>query len=217
MSIDATPTGEDSVLRFGAGASPFRYLYNNFGRSVCRRQFMHSLYINSPLSITWGREMQAFPKPPSPADTRLEDSKACFEAEITWETAPIVRAKVGKRWGFGPFVNQGLGLLTSVGPLRLANFLGATAFDVPIQMPRNTAERYNVAATYLASVRTGLDPTAVRCWPWNVEDDFELGDVKKPTDCEANNAHALLNKAGFVPRIVTYVPFMQAYIGADGS
>ena len=67
-------------------------------------------------------------------------------------------------------------------------------------------------------MRKGLSPFGVRTWAWSDEDSLELGDVRKDSGSEAHNGHALLREAGFQPRIVTYMPFLQAYVGAaDGS
>lgn len=216
VSVDATPTGEESNVRFSATGNPFHNLYNNLGPSVCQQQFLHSLYINSPLSIAWGREMQAFPKHPVPVDSRLDDGKSCFEAEVGWGSDLIVRTKISKRWGMSGLLKEGIGLTTTAGPIRVASFLCATEFDVPIRMPRSTAGSYNVPVTYLAFIRKGKHPTAVRCWPWHADDSLELGEVRKSTDCEENNAHVLLREADYTPAIVTYVPFMQAYVGDNG-
>lgn len=213
MSIDSGTSGEDSVAGFSATGNPFHYLYNQLGGSVCKQQFLHSLYINSPLSIAWGREMQAFPKHPLPVASHLNDGKYSFEAEIAWDSALIARAKIRKHQGLRASLAAGLGLVTTARPSRVACFLNASEIEVPIQMPRITASHYSVPTNYLAIIRKGKNPAAIRCWPWHHDDTFELGRVRKPTECEDHNAHLLFNAADFRPRIVSYIPFMQAYVG----
>ena len=71
------------------------------------------------------------------------------------------------------------------------------------------------AFRYLAVIRKGKNPTAIRCWPWRDDDTLELGHVRKSTDCEDHNAHLLLKGADFRPKGVSYIPFMQAYVGPD--
>ncbi len=54
---------------------------------------------------------------------------------------------------------------------------------------------------------------AVQCWPWGDGDTLELGNVVRPSGSEVNNGHDLIRQADFTPSVVTYLPFMQAYIG----
>lgn len=215
ISVDATPAGESCETSWVSNGNPYRLLYSNFAQSICRRLFLHTLYIDSPLSIAWGREMQAFPKHPEPVDVDINDGRSCFDASIAWQNDPIIRARVHKRRGLVPFGAQGLGLLAGMGPKRIARFLGSTSFALPIQMPQETAAESGIPPTYLAEIRKGLNPLAVRCWPWSSNDSLELGNVRKATGCEDNNGHNLLRDAGFSPAIVTYMPFMQVYVGAD--
>ena len=44
-------------------------------------------------------------------------------------------------------------------------------------------------------------------------DMLELGNVIRESGSEANNGHDLIRQADFTPTVVTYLPFMQAYIG----
>lgn len=125
--------------------------------------FAQPVHQQSPIHCVW-REMQAFPIHPVPVETRLEDGKISFEAAVNWEDEPIVQAKICKRWEIGSLLNEELGLISSDSPWRLAKFLTTTNLEVPIQMPRNMAERYQVALTYLSHVRKSLDPTTIRGW-----------------------------------------------------
>ncbi|MDF1844670.1 MAG: hypothetical protein P1U77_24915 [Rubripirellula sp.] len=213
MSIDSAISGEDSKAGFSSTGNPFHYLYNQLGGSVCKQQFLHSLYINSPLSIAWGREMQAFPKHPLPVDSQLNDGKHSFEAKLAWDSDLIAQATIRKRWGLRASLAEGLGLVTTARLSDVARFLNASEIEVPIQMPRRTASRYDVPTNYLAFIRKGKNPAAIRCWPWHDDDTLELGRVRKSTDCEDHNGHLLFQAADFRPKVVSYIPFMQAYVG----
>jgi len=96
---------------------------------------------------------------------------------------------------------------------RVARFLNAAEIEVPLQMPRRTAIRYNVPTNYMSFIRKGRNPATIRCWPWHDDDTLELGRVRKSTDCEDHNGHLLFQAADFRPIIVSYLPLMQAYIG----
>ncbi|MDG1873481.1 MAG: acetoacetate decarboxylase family protein [Mariniblastus sp.] len=213
ISIDATQCGENCGVDVASKDNPFHHLYSNFGNSVCKCQFMHSLYINSPVSIAWGREMQAFPKHIDPVDSMIEDNSRCFESKIQWQNDLIFRASVRKQFGVAQFVKQGLGLVSGIGPLSMLNFLTASQFEVPIQMPQKIARQYSLPSKYLSVIRKGLHPGSVQCWPWGDSDMLELGDVVRQSGSEANNGHDLIRRSDFTPTVVTYLPFMQAYIG----
>ncbi len=212
ISIDATLAGENCQTKIPSNGNPFRHLYNNFGETACQCQFMHSLYINSPVSIAWGREMQAFPKHIEPVYSTIEDGDDEFNARVRWHDDLVMNATVRKPPGLGRFAKQLVGLVSGVRPMRLLKFMASTQLDMPIQMPKQTASQHGLPSNYLAQLRKGLDPNAVQCWPWTDRDTLELGDVVKETGCEANNGHDLIRKAQFMPTIVTYFPFMQGYI-----
>lgn len=215
ISIDATQIEENFETSWASKGNPYRHLYSNFEPSICKRQFLHTLYINSPMSIAWGREMQAFPKHPEPVDSDINDGRICFDASIKWQNDLIISAKVHKRRGLVQFLAQGFGLVAGMGPSRITRFLAATSLSVPIQMPQLTAAQNDVPPTYLTEIRKGLHPMSVRCWPWSSNDSLELGNVHKASRCEESNGHKLLRKADFNPTVVTHIPFMQAYVGAD--
>lgn len=213
ISIDATQSGEKSEIDISSKSNPYRHLYNNFGSSVCKCQFMHSLYINSPNSIAWGREMQAFPKHTDPVISLVEDNHDCFKTNIQWQEDLILKASVRKQFGPAQFAKQGLGLVSGNGPFRMLKFLTNKQISMPIQMPLKIAQQYDLPFQYMAVARKGLNPNAVQCWPWGNGDMLELGNVVRESGSEANNGHDLIRQADFTPTVVTYLPFMQAYIG----
>jgi hypothetical protein len=213
LSLDSTGPESNAAVSFSSDDHPFHYLYNNLDDSICQQQFFHSLYISSPLSIAWGREMQAFPKHPKVADTRIEETAHTFEADICWGHDRILQVKAHKPQGVGAMLRQGLGLLSTIRLDRLVKFLFDLEVKIPIQMPKATAVRYQCPTNYRGYVRKGLNPMAIRCWPWQAEDSLQMGEIQVGTGCESNNGHRLLRDAGFTPRLVTYVPYMQAYVG----
>lgn len=214
ISIDATTFDQQCVVDISSKNNPFHFLYNNFGSSVCKFQFMHSLYINNRISIAWGREMQAFPKHTEPVDSMIEDKTDFFESKAQWGKETVCSTRVRKQSGMAQFVQQGWNLVTSIGPMRLLKFATAKQFEVPIQMPRKIADERELPSRYLATVRKGRHPRAVRSWPWHDLDTLELGSVTKMSGGEVNNGHSLIRQADFAPKVVTYLPFMQAYINA---
>ena len=191
--------------------------YGNFGPSVCESQFLHSLWINSPLSITWGREMQAFPKHPKPVASTLTDDAEAFAFSLSWDGQNVMRGRAAKRFGPVPFLREGLGLVGANGLFGVLGFLGSPAFDVPITMPRQTAEQNGVGRRYLGHLWKGLNPMGVQVWPWGEGDTFELGTIEEPSGCEEHNGHTLLRRAGFAPVSVTYLARAAAVVESVGG
>ncbi len=186
--------------------------YANFGPSVCDSQFLHSLWINSPLSITWGREMQGFPKHPKPVASTLSDAADAFGFDLSWDGRNVMRGRATKRFGTVPFIREGMGLVAANGLVAVSRFLASPSFDIPITMPAKTAAQHNVPRHYVGHLWKGRNPYAVQVWPWGPDDVLELGDVSEPTGCEDNNGHVLLKQAGFEPVSVTYVPRSSAVV-----
>jgi hypothetical protein len=212
LSIDVSHANPDAIAFRTRGNAAWALQYANFGPSVCDGQFLHSLWINSPLSISWGREMQGFPKHPKPVASTLDDRPDAFAFDLQWDGQNVMRGKAGKRFGFGPFVREGLGLVGANGPVGVTKFLATPAFDVPIVMPVKTAAQNNVPRRYMGHLWKGLSPYAVQVWPWGDGDSVELGDVEVPTGCEDHNGHTLLKKAKFEPVAVSYLPVAAAIV-----
>ena len=216
ISFDIHKSRED-VVAFAPGLSPaaFACWYNNFGDSVCEAQFLHSLYINSPLSIAWGREMQAFPKHPEPVQsvTDLDSKKKMQSCEIEWDGEAILQISTEKQFGTAGFLKEGVGLTAHLGPAKVAQFLGNPVFSSHIVMPHKTAKQSNRPVDYTAYIWKGLHPAAVQIWPWNPEtDSIFLGDTTKETGCEANNGIALLKKANYQPLSVCSISELSAVV-----
>ena len=74
ISFDVNRTRSDAVaFRTTSKKAPWAMLYPSFSGSACDGQFLHSLYIDSPISISWGREMQSFAKHPKATRTTISD------------------------------------------------------------------------------------------------------------------------------------------------
>lgn len=212
LSIDATTTSGDAVaFRVPAKRAPWAVLYPNFGPSVCDSQFLHSLWIDSPLSITWGREMQGFPKHPKPVSTTITDDKQ-FSFDLRWDDRLVMRGAIHKRFGVRGLVRESLGLLTTHRLRGVLGFLSAKAFSVPILMPAKTATQNRVSRHYIGHLWKGLNPAAVQVWPWGPNDSLELGESTLATGCEDHNGHRLLRDANFRPVTVTYLPHIAAFV-----
>lgn len=210
LSIDVNHTGRGVVgLRTTSARAPWAVLYANFGKSACDSQFLHTLWINSPLSIQWGREMQGFPKHPKPVDSTITDDRRRFAFDLQRDGQTVLRGAVGKRFGL---MRESLGLVGNHSLGRVFGFLASGSFDVPITMPAKTAERYGVPRRYVGHLWKGLNPAAVQVWPWADGDELAFGEVEVPTGCEANNGQTLLRRAGFKPVSVTYIPRTAAFV-----
>jgi hypothetical protein len=211
LSFDVSHTRSDAVA-FEDRDATWALQYANFGPSVCESQFLHSLWIDSPLSIAWGREMQGFPKHPRPVASTLTDATDAFSFDLAWDGRNVMRGRAVKRFGFGPFVREGLGLVAANGLGPVLRFLSNEAFDVPITMPAKTCAQNGVGRRYVGHLWKGLGPTAVQVWPWGEGDTLELGDVSLPTGCEEHNGHTLLARAGFRPMAVSYLASSSALV-----
>jgi hypothetical protein len=209
-SFDVASKGEPIAFR-AKGPGTWELQYANFGPSVCEGQFLHSLWIDSPLSIMWGREMQGFPKHPKPVVSRLADGEDRFQFDLSWDGSNVMRGRIEKRadilWQVGA-------LMRAHGPLAVGRFAVAPSFDIPIVMPRKTAEQNRVGRRYIAHLWKGLAPTAVQVWAWGSKDSLDLGSIGVPTGCEEHNGHTLLSRAGFAPVSVTYLPRAAAIVEA---
>ncbi len=213
LSIDVSHSSADAVaFRVGASRAPWAALYPNFGVSVCDAQFLHSLWINSPLSITWGREMQGFPKHPQPVTSDITDDRREFVFDVRWGDDLVLRGKTRKRFGVPGFLREGWGLVSTHGPGRVLRFLSAHSFDVPLVMPAKTAAQNAGPRHYIGHLWKGLHPTSVKVWPWGSTDELELGDIPSDTGCEDHNGHRLLREASFRPVSVTYVRRAAAFV-----
>jgi len=215
VSVDAHKTQPDVVAFRPGGAAPPAYAcwYNNFGADVCEAQFMHSLYINSPLSIAWGRQMQAFPKHPVPVQSSIDMKGSALMGEVKWGSETILNVSTRKNFGLLGFLKEGVGLLLHLGPGKLLRFLSNAVFQTNIVMPVATAKQNERPQDYTASLWKGLHPAAVKVWPWNPSTDIlELGSVTKETGCEDHNGMALLKEANFVPLSVCYMEKLSAVV-----
>ena len=213
ISFDVSRTAMDRpAFRSNRANASWKMLYPNFGKSACEAQFLHSLYIDSPISISWGREMQAFSKHPEQTITRITDEKNAIDYEVKWGSDNILSGRVQKRFGLRGLVRESGGLLKTQNWMGVGRFLAMAAFDVPIIQPRKTADSYGLPTEYLAHLWKGLNPYALQAWPWTDDDQLLLGSVTKPTECEEHNAHNLLRISEFRPLIVTYSPKLSAFI-----
>lgn len=213
LSFDVNRIGKNTVaFRTKASQTPWASLYPNFGMSVCEAQFLHSLWIDSPLSIAWGREMQGFPKHPRPVDTSIKDDRKSFDFDLRWGDQLVMRGSTRKRFGLGGFLKESLGLAQNYSFGKVLGFLSQSSFEVPIIMPARSAQQHGNPRDYLAHLWKGLNPTAVQVWPWDPADSIEWGDVMESTGCESHNGHRLMKEADFQPVSVTYIPSAAAFV-----
>ncbi len=212
LSFDVNRTRPDAVgVSTTPAHAPWAVLYPNFGPSACDAQFLHSLWIDSPLSILWGREMQGFPKHPKPVESTISDDRGRFSFDLRWDGQTVLRGAVGKRFGL---VRESLGLLATHSLGRVLGFLAAGSFDVPLVMPTKSTAQNGVGRNYIGHLWKGLNPAAVQVWPWAADDTIEFGDIEIPTGCEAHNGQRLLREAAFKPVSVTYLPRTSAFVEA---
>lgn len=213
LSIDVSRVGPGRVaLRTTTALAPWAVQYASFGHSVCDAQFLHSLWINSPLSISWGREMQAFPKHPVPVNSELADEPDRIRFSLAWDENRILRGQVKKQFGFAGLLRESLGLLRSQNWSRVAQFLATASFDVPIVMPAKTATAHGLPRDYLGHLWKGRSPASVQVWPWGDGNQLEIGPARKDTGCEEHNGNLLLRDAAFEPVAVTWLSRAAAFV-----
>lgn len=223
VSIDANKRKENDKENVAVAFSvkhlsqaAYAIWYNNFGDKVCQAQFLHSLYIDSPLSIAWGRQMQAFPKHPEPTQSAIKFDMAALSAVLQWgDDEPVLHASTKKNFGVLGFLRQGLGLVRHVGLWKVGKFLSSPVFQTHIVMPTKTAvqNNNNRPRDYTGHLWKGWSPTGVQVWPWNpATDRLELGSVMKDTGCEDHNGMALLQQSNFEPVSVTFIDKLSAVV-----
>jgi hypothetical protein len=218
LSIDVARSGPGRVaVRTSPTLAPWAVQYASFGSPVCDGQFLHSLWINSPLSIMWGREMQAFPKHPVPVSSELVDEPDRFRFDIGWDNDVIMQGSVAKRFGTRGLMRQSLGLLRTQNWGRVVRFLAAASFDVPIIMPSKTAAQSRTPRDYVGHLWKGPSPWAVQVWPWDCADSFAIGPARKATGCEDHNGHQLLCVSAFEPVAVTCLSRAAALVESPAS
>ncbi len=214
VSFDASRSVEDALACHASGRwASWAILYNHFGPSACDCQFLHSLWIDSPVSIAWGREMQAFPKHPLPTQTSILDGASELSFDIGWPGGrTVLRGRIGKNFGLGGLLRESLALLMTQRWAGMGSFLLGDSMAVPLRMPAKTAEQNGRGCDYLANLWKGIHPMAVQVWPWGPQDELFLGDAREETGCEAHQAHLLLKQANFRPLTIIYAPRSAAFV-----
>jgi Acetoacetate decarboxylase (ADC) len=213
LSIDVNHTQADTIaFKVRSTQTPWAVLYPTFGPSPCNAQYLQSLWIDSPLSIAWGREMQGFPKHPQPVTSTITDNDQQFSFDICWKNDTVLHGAVQKRFGVPGLVRESLGLVATHSLTNVLSFLAAPSFNVPIMMPSKTAAQNNVPQHYIGHLWKGLHPAAVQVWPWSPDDVLELGEVVLDSGCKAHNGNRLLREAEFQPVSVTYISRGAAFV-----
>jgi len=209
LSFD-TATRPD-VRAAASGTGPHSLVYNYLGGECLN--FIHTLWINSPLSIMWGREMQAFPKHPKPVQSRIEVGPREARFSAAWDGRTILDGKVHLP---NPWLNlapQMLGVAAACGPLRLLRFAASSVVSFTTVLPRSVRRRYGVTCAHQGHLFKGLSPAGVLVYPWKEGDiltlgtglqDFAVDGLESPTD--------LLVAASFQPRVITCLPRLQLVV-----
>lgn len=212
LSFDVTaPDNSPEVLRTTRQLAAWAVLYPQFESVPRASQFLHSLWIDSPLSIAWGREMQGFPKHPKPVQTEMVDQRGGFEFNLRWGNDLIFRGNTRKQFGFRGLARETWGLIRTQPWGGILNFLTRSSFSVPIRMPAQTAAQSNVGREYRGHIWKGRHPMAVQVWPWGRTDQLEFGSAQFETGCEPHNGQLLLS-GDFQPLSVTYLPRAAAFV-----
>lgn len=212
LSFDAAD--RPGVRVAARGDSAYALAYNYLGGECLN--FIHTLWISSPLSILWGREMQAFPKHPRPVNSVIEIGGGSARFSAQWGDRRILagRIRVPNAWTNLP--GQLLGVSLACGPLRLLRFAASPVVRFTTVFPRATRRQYGVTCAHRGHLYKGLSPAGVLVYPWNENDTLEWGtgfadlvadDHESPTD--------LLVAARFQPRMVTCLPRLQLVIEDD--
>lgn len=209
LSFDAADRA--GVRAAARGSGPYALVYNYLGGECIN--FIHTLWINSPLSISWGREMQAFPKHPDPVQSRIEigAGRAAFSA--AWGDRSILRGQVRIPGAIANTLPQVLGVSAACGPLALLRFACSRVVRFTMLFPKTTRRQYGVACAHRGHLFKGLSPSAVLVYPWTSADSLEWGTGLHDRAAEGHESPTdLLVAAGFEPRVVTCLPALQMVI-----
>jgi hypothetical protein len=209
LSFDAADRAGVRVA--AAGTGPYSLVYNYLGGECLN--FIHTLWINSPLSIRWGREMQAFPKHPEPVQSQIAIAGREARFSAAWGDRQILAGRVHLPSPWRNLAPQMAGVAAACGPLRLLRFAASPVSRFTTVFPRSVRRRYGVTCAHQGHLFKGLSPTGVLVYPWTAGDQLEWGTglhdfaadgQESPTD--------LLVEAAFQPRVVTYLPLLQLVI-----
>lgn len=204
----------DASLRPDAVApvrGPFGTLYSFFGGECLN--YLHTLYITSPLSIMWGREMQAFPKHPTPCQASTRFGSDAIEFDVAWGDKKLLSGQVGNRWGMRAFALQSLSLVGAFGLGRVLRFLTSPVVPMPIRMPASVKAQYGIKNDHMGHILKGLNPFGIRAWPWLKHDRLELGLGRQAEATDGQeSATDLWHQAEFQPMIAVHVPCLQLVV-----
>lgn len=209
LSFDAAD--RPGVRPAARGTGPYSLVYNYLGGECIN--FIHTLWINSPLSIRWGREMQAFPKHPEPVSSRIEIGRREARFSAAWGERPILQGRVHlpNAWGNAPA--QLAGVARACGALPLLRFAVSPVVRFPMLFPKTTRQQYGVTCAHRGHLYKGLSPTGVLVYPWRDDDELIWGTGLKDRAAEDHESPTdLLVEARFRPRAITYLPQLQMVI-----
>lgn len=209
LSFDAAD--RPGVRPSSRGTGPYSLVYNYLGGECIN--FIHTLWINSPLSIMWGREMQAFPKHPKPVTSQIEfdDRESRFSAR--WGDRPILKGRVHLPGAWSNTPAQLAGVAAACGLGQLMRFALSPVVRFPMLFPKTTRQQYGVTCAHQGHLYKGLSPGAVLVYPWRDDDELEWGTGLTDTAAEGHESPTdLLVAAHFKPRAVTYLPQLQMVI-----
>lgn len=191
--------------------SPYQALYSFFGGECLN--YLHTLYITSPLSIMWGREMQAFPKHPTACEASTRFGRDAIEFDVAWGDKKLLSGQLGNRWSARAFLRQSLSLVKAFGVGPVMRFLTSPVVNMPIVMPAAVKSQYGVQNDHMGHILKGLNPFGIRAWPWLKHDRLELGTGRQAEAADGQeSATDLWHEAEFQPRIAVHVPSLQLVV-----
>lgn len=203
-------TRPNTVARFRTG-DPYGLLYSFFGGQCIT--YLHTLYISSPLSIMWGREMQAFPKHPEPTRIEADFGRRSIRFDTHWEGKPLLQGLVGRRWGPLAFLRQAYSLVDNFGVAAVAGFLSSPVVTLDVAMPLAVKKAYGIECSHKGHILKGRNPLGVRTWPWNAGDHLQLGTGRQADAADGQESPTdLLQEANFKPAIVMHIPCLQMVV-----
>ncbi len=204
----------DASRRPGAvapGRGAFGALYSFFGGECLN--YLHTLYITSPLSIMWGREMQAFPKHPTPCQVSTRFGSDAIDFDVAWGEKKLLSGSVGNRWGPRAFLRQSLSLVRNFGLGPVLRFLSSPVVPMPIVMPGEVKRQYGIENDHMGHILKGLNPFGIRAWPWLAHDRLELGRGRQAEATDGQeSATDLWHEAEFRPLVAVHVPCLQLVV-----
>lgn len=209
ISFDASTQADSPRPLLKKG--PYALLYNNF--TIPTIQFLHTLYISSSLSIEWARELQAFPKHPTPTQLDINFDAKDMSFNCAWDEQLVIKGQLKNQWSIKQFFVQSTQLIHHFGLLSVLRFLFSNIITLPIRMPQCLKNQYHIDHDHTGHILKGYNPIGIRVWPWQASFSLELGvGLEEKAEPGRESATDLLQNSHFIPEVIAHIPSLQLVV-----